>query len=112
MEQKSSQPQIIIRPEFDKLKTELTKIHETAIKIQNRQIKIINTANDINAKLKASIEANIKDNNVLTQTEERIKVLQGRIDKSKLRLNNIREKILKLKKIHNTNKVQKEKNNI
>ena len=112
MEQKNNQPQIIIRPEFDKLKTELTKIHETAIKIQNRQIKIINTANDINTKLKASIEANIKDNNVLTQTEERIKVLQGRIDKSKVRLNNIREKILKLKKISKTNTTQKENNKI
>ena len=99
------QTQIIARPEFDKLKVQLTKINEIALEIQQRQIRIINTANIINNKLKNSIEDNIKDTNVITQTEQRIKNLQDRIDKSKIRLSNIREKFLNFKKMY---KYQKE----
>ena len=99
------QTQIIARPEFDKLKVQLTKINEIALEIQQRQIRIINTANLINNKLKNSIEDNIKDTNVITQTEQRIKNLQDRIDKSKIRLSNIREKFLNFKKMY---KYQKE----
>jgi predicted transcriptional regulator len=99
------QTQIIARPEFDKLKVQLTKINEIALEIQQRQIRIINTANIINNKLKNSIEDNIKDTNVITQTEQRIKNLQDRIDKSKTRLSNIREKFLNFKKMY---KYQKE----
>ena len=100
-----NQTQIIARPEFDKLKVQLTKINEIALEIQQRQIRIINTANLINNKLKNSIEDNIKDTNVITQTEQRIKNLQDRIDKSKIRLANIREKFLNFKKMY---KYQKE----
>ena len=99
------QTQIIARPEFDKLKVQLTKINEIALEIQQRQIRIINTANLINNKLKNSIEDNIKDTNVITQTEQRIKNLQDRIDRSKIRLSNIREKFLNFKKMY---KYQKE----
>ena len=99
------QTQIIARPEFDKLKGQLTKINEIALEIQQRQIRIINTANLINNKLKNSIEDNIKDTNVITQTEQRIKNLQDRIDRSKIRLSNIREKFLNFKKMY---KYQKE----
>ena len=99
------QTQIIARPEFDKLKVQLTKINEIALEIQQRQIRIINTANIINNKLKNSIEDNIKDTNVITQTEQRIKNLQDRIDRSKIRLSNIREKFLNFKKMY---KYQKE----
>ena len=99
------QTQIITRPEFGKLKIQLTKINEIALEIQQRQIRIINTANIINNKLRNSIEDNIKDTNVITQTEQRIKNLQDRIDKSKARLSNIREKFLKFKKMY---KYQKE----
>ena len=105
MEQNNNQTQIVARPEFDKLKVQLTKINEIALEIQKRQIRIINTANIINNKLKSSIEDNIKDTNVMTQTEQRIKNLQDRIDKSKTRLANIREKFLQLKKMY---KYQKE----
>ena len=100
-----NQTQIIARPEFDKLKVQLTKINEIALEIQQRQIRIINTANIINNKLKNSIEDNIKDTNVITQTEQRIKNLQDRIDRSKIRLSNIREKFLNFKKMY---KYQKE----
>ena len=99
------QTQIITRPEFGKLKIQLTKINEIALEIQQRQIRIINTANIINNKLRNSIEDNIKDTNVITQTEQRIKNLQDRIDKSKIRLSNIREKFLNFKKMY---KYQKE----
>ena len=76
--------------------------------IQKRQIRIINTANLINSQLKSSIENNIKDNNVIIQTEQRIKNLHERIDKGKIRLNSIREKFLKLKKLYKQQKEQKE----
>ena len=108
MNQNNSQTQILVRPEFDKLKVQLTKINEIALEIQQRQIRIINTANIINTKLKNSIEDNIKDTNAITQTEQRIKNLQERIDKSKTRLTNIREKFLKLKKLYKKNKTQKD----
>ncbi len=110
MEQENNQAQLLVRPEFDKLKVLLTKINDTALEIQDRQKRIINTADGINSKLKSSIEDNIKDVNAMTQTEERIKNLQGRIDKSKKRLTNIREKFLKLKELHKKNKAQKEIN--
>ena len=100
----TNQTQIIARPEFNKLKMQLTKINEIAFEIQNRQIRIINTANLINNQLKDSIENNIKDTNVITQTEQRIKNLQERIDKGKDRLNKIREKFLKLKKLYKSQK--------
>ena len=100
----TNQTQIIARPEFNKLKMQLTKINEIAFEIQNRQIRIINTANLINNQLKDSIENNIKDTNVITQTEQRIKNLQERIDKGKDRLNKIREKFLKLKKLYKSKK--------
>ena len=108
--QQKSQTQILVRPEFDKLKVQLTKINEIALEIQQRQIRIINTANVINSKLKSSIEDNINDVNVINQTEQRIKNLQDRINQSKTRLTNIREKFLKLKRIYKNNKNQK--NNI
>ena len=104
----NNQTQIVARPEFDKLKIQLTKINEIAFAIQNRQKRIINTANLINSQLKSSIENNIKDTNVIIQTEQRIKNLQERIDKGKIRLNDIREKFLKLKKIYKQQKEQKE----
>ena len=104
----NNQTQIVARPEFDKLKIQLTKINEIAFAIQNRQIRIINTANLINNQLKSSIENNIKDTNVIVQTEQRIKNLQERIDKGKNRLNNIREKFLKLKKLYKQQKELKE----
>lgn len=103
-----NQTEIVARPEFDKLKIQLTKINEIALTIQKRQIRIINTANVINSQLKSSIENNIKDSNVIVQTEQRIKNLQERIDNSKIRLNNIREKFLKLKKLYKKQKEQKE----
>ena len=103
----NSKTQIVARPEFDKLKIQLTKINEIAFAIQNRQKRIINTANLINSQLKNSIENNIKDTNVITQTEQRIKNLQGRIDEGKTRLNNIRDKFLKLKKLYKQQKEQK-----
>ncbi len=108
MNQNNNQTQILVRPEFDKLKVQLTKINEIALEIQQRQIRIINTANIINTKLKNSIEDNIKDTNAITQTEQRIKNLQERIEKSKTRLINIREKFLKLKKLYKKNKTQKD----
>ena len=108
--QQKSQTQILVRPEFDKLKVQLTKINEIALEIQQRQIRIINTANVINSKLKSSIEDNINDVNVINQTEQRIKNLQDRINQSKTRLTNIREKFLQLKRIYKNNKNQK--NNI
>ena len=104
----TQQTQIVARPEFDKLKIQLTKINETALAIQNRQIRIINTANLINSQLKSSIENNMKDTNVIAQTEQRIKNLQERIDKGKNRLNNIRDKFLKLKVLYKEHKEQKE----
>ena len=52
----NSKTQIVARPEFDKLKIQLTKINEIAFAIQNRQKRIINTANLINSQLKNSIE--------------------------------------------------------
>ena len=100
----NNQTQIVARPEFDKLKIQLTKINEIAFAIQNRQKRIINTANLINSQLKSSIENNIKDTNVIIQTEQRIKNLQERIDKGKIRLNDIREKFLKLKKLYKSQK--------
>ena len=103
-----NQTEIVARPEFDKLKIQLTKINEIALTIQKRQIRIINTANVINSQLKSSIENNIKDSNVIVQTEQRIKNLQERIDKGKNRLNTIRDKFLKLKKIYKEQKEQKE----
>ena len=106
--QQNKQPQMIARPEFDKLKIQLTKINEIAFAIQNRQIRIINTANLINSQLKSSIENNIKDTNVIVQTEQRIKNLQERIDKGKIKLNNIRDKFLKLKKLYKEQKEQKD----
>ena len=102
----NKQTQILVRPEFDKLKVQLTKINEIALEIKQRQIRIINTANVINSKLKNSIEDNIKDTNTITQTEQRIKNLQERIDNSKARVANIREKFLQLKKIYRKNKNQ------
>ena len=104
----NTQTKIVARPEFDKLKIQLTKINEIALAIQNRQIRIINTANLINNQLKSSIENNIKDNNVIFQTEQRIKNLQERIDKGKNRLNTIRDKFFKLKKIYKEKKEKKE----
>ena len=104
----NNQTQIVARPEFDKLKIQLTKINEIAFEIQNRQIRIINTANLINSQLKISIENNMKDTNVIAQTEQRIKNLQERIDKGKNRLNNIRDKFLKLKVLYKEHKEQKE----
>ena len=104
----NNQTQIVARPEFDKLKIQLTKINEIAFEIQNRQIRIINTANLINSQLKSSIENNMKDTNVIAQTEQRIKNLQERIDKGKNRLNTIRDKFLKLKKIYKEQKEKKE----
>ncbi len=106
--QKKNQTQILVRPEFDKLKVQLTKINEIALEIQQRQIRIINTANVINSKLKSSIEDNINDVNVINQAETRIKNLQERIAQSKTRLLNIREKFLKLKQIYKNNKNQKD----
>ena len=106
MDQNSHQTQILIRPEFDKLKVQLTKINEIALEIQQRQIRIINTANIINNTLKNSIEDNIKDTNVITQTEQRIKNLNERVEKSKTRLIHIREKFLKLKKTYKESKNQ------
>ena len=106
MDQNNKQPQILVRPEFDKLKIQLTKINEIALEIKQRQIRIINTANVINSTLRNSIEDNIKDTNVISQTEQRIKNLQERIDKSKTRLVNIREKFHKLKQIYKQNKNQ------
>jgi hypothetical protein len=103
----TQQTQIVARPEFDKLKIQLTKINETALAIQNRQIRIINTANLINSQLKSSIEDNIKDTNTIAQTEQRIKNLQERIDNGKNRLSNIREKFLKLKKLYKWQKEHK-----
>ena len=103
-QQNNSQSQIIIRPEFDKLKIQLTKINEIALEIKQRQIRIINTANIINNKLRSSIEDNIKDTNVIAQTEQRIKNLHERIDKDKIRVINIREKFLMLKKLYRQNK--------
>ena len=103
----NNQTQIVARPEFDKLKIQLTKINEIALAIQNRQIRIINTANLINNQLKSSIENNMKDTNVISQTEQRIKNLQERIDKGKNRLNTIRDKFLKLKKIYKEQKERK-----
>ena len=103
----NNQTQIVARPEFDKLKIQLTKINEIAFEIQNRQIRIINTANLINSQLRSSIENNMKDTNVIAQTEQRIKNLQERIDKGKNRLNNIRDKFLKLKKLYKQQKEQK-----
>ena len=100
--------QIIIRPEFDKLKIQLTKINEIALEIKQRQIRIIKTANIINNKLKSSIEDNIKDTNAIVQTEQRIKNLHERIDKAKIRVINIREKFLKLKKLYKQNQTQNE----
>ena len=105
---KNNQTQIVARPEFDKLKIQLTKINEIALAIQKRQIRIINTANLINNQLKSSIENTMKDNNAISQTEQRIKNLQERIDKGKNRLNTIRDKFLKLKKIYKEQKEQKE----
>ena len=106
MDQNNGQTQILTRPEFDKLKVQLTKINEIALEIKQRQIRIINTANVINNTLRNSIEDNIKDANVISQTEQRIKNLQERIDKSKTRLANIREKFHKLKQIYKQNKNQ------
>ena len=106
----SKQTPIVARPEFDKLKIQLTKINEIALAIQNRQIRIINTANLINNQLKSSIEDNIKDTNIIIQTEQRIKNLQERIDNGKNRLINIREKFLKLKKLYKWQKEYKNKN--
>ena len=106
MDQNNKQPQILVRPEFDKLKIQLTKINEIALEIKQRQIRIINTANVINSTLRNSIEDNIKDTNVISQTEQRIKNLQERIDKSKTRLVNIREKFHKLKQLYKQNKNQ------
>ena len=106
MDQNNKQPQILVRPEFDKLKIQLTKINEIALEIKQRQIRIINTANVINNTLRTSIEDNMKDANVISQTEQRIKNLQERIDKSKTRLVNIREKFHKLKQIYKQNKNQ------
>ena len=96
----TNQTQIVARPEFNKLKMQFIKINEIAFEIQNRQIRIINTANIINNQLKDSIENNIKDTNVIVQTEQRIKNLQERIDKGKNRVNKIREKFLKLTKLY------------
>ena len=103
-QQNNNQSQIIIRPEFDKLKIQLTKINEIALEIKQRQIRIINTANIINNKLRSSIEDNIKDTNIIAQTEQRIKNLHERIDKDKIRVINIREKFLMLKKLYKQNK--------
>ena len=60
MEQNNNKEQILVRPEFDKLKIQLTKINEIALEIQQRQIRIINTANLINNKLKSSIDRRFK----------------------------------------------------
>ena len=100
----TNQTQIVARPEFNKLKMQFIKINEIAFEIQNRQIRIINTANIINNQLKDSIENNIKDTNVIVQTEQRIKNLQERIDKGKNRVNKIREKFLKLTKLYKNQK--------
>ena len=108
MEQNNKNSQILVRPEFDKLKIQLTQINEISLEIKQRQIRIINTANIINNKLKNSIEDNIKDTNVIIQTEQRIKNLQDRVDKSKTRLTRIREKFLELTKLYKDNKNQKE----
>ena len=108
MEQNNNKEQIVVRPEFDKLKIQLTKINEIALEIQQRQIRIINTANIINNTLKSSIEDNIKDTNIITQTEQRIKNLEDRIEKGKTRLLNIREKFLKLKRLYKDTKNQKD----
>ena len=106
MEQTNKKDQILVRPEFDKLKIQITKINEIALEIQQRQIRIINTANKINSQLRSSIEDNIKDTNVITQTEQRIKNLEDRIERGKTRLFNIREKFLKLKRLYKDNKAQ------
>ena len=100
----TNQTQIVARPEFNKLKMQFIKINEIAFEIQNRQIRIINTANIINNQLKDSIENNIKDTNVIVQTEQRIKNLQERIDKGKNRVNKIRENFLKLTKLYKNQK--------
>ena len=100
----TNQTQIVARPEFNKLKMQFIKINEIAFEIQNRQIRIINTANIINNQLKDSIENNIKDTNVIVQNEQRIKNLQERIDKGKNRVNKIREKFLKLTKLYKNQK--------
>ena len=100
----TNQTQIVARPEFNKLKMQFIKINEIAFEIQNRQIRIINTANIINNQLKDSIENNIKDTNVIVQTEQRIKNLQEIIDKRKNRVNKIREKFLKLTKLYKNQK--------
>jgi len=99
MEQNNNQEKIVARPEFEKLKIELSKINEISLEIQKRQIRIINTANVVNQQLKNAIEYNSKDN-IINQTEQRIKNLQERIDKGKMRLINIREKFLKLKAVY------------
>lgn len=94
----------VIKPELEKLNVKLTEISEIVIGIKQRQVNIIETANKINQNLKNQIEEEITDQKCYEGSEERIKVLKERIEKSKSLLVSIKDKMQLLEKKIESNK--------
>ena len=94
----------VIKPELEKLNVKLTEISDIAIGINQRQVNIIDTANKINQNMKSQIEEEISNEKCCEATEERIKVLKERIEKTKSLLGSIKDKMQRLEKKIESNK--------
>lgn len=94
----------VIKPELEKLNVKLTEISEIVVGIKQRQVNIIETANKINQNLKNQIEEEITNQKCCEGTEERIKKLKDRIEKSKSLLVSIKDKMQRLEKKIESNK--------
>ena len=89
-----------VKPELEKLNVKLGEINEIAMGINTRQERIIETAKRVNESLKEQIEEEINNKKCYEGSEERIKGIKERIEKTKTMISLIKEKMKQLEGIH------------
>ena len=83
----------VVRPELQKLNVKLEEISGITVGINQRQERIIETAKRVNESLKEQIEEEINNKKCFEGSEERIKAIKERIEKTKAMLSSIKEKM-------------------
>lgn len=86
----------IDKDDFNNLKVKIKEVTETAIELDNRQKRIIQTAQSINVTLKNGIDADISRKKAYEESQNKIKFLRNHIDISTKAIAVITEKIKKL----------------